>query len=86
MLIIMTSTAAADRCAPPGWCPGGAHSGAHARINHSAQLHWPESEKKYHVPPIHTQPVTIAPDSFKKYHESPIRSQPVTIAPSAGFR
>lgn len=50
------------------------------------QLHWPKSEKKYHVPPIHTQPVTITPDSFKKYHESPIRNQPVTIAPSAGSK
>lgn len=83
---MVTSTVAADRCAPPGWCPRGAHSGAHARINHSAQLHWPKSEKKYHVPPIHTQPVTITPDSFKKYQESPTRNQPVTIAPLPGSK
>ena len=72
-------------CAP-GWCPRGAHSGAHTHINHSSQLHRPESEKKYHVPPIHAQPVTITPESFKKYQESPTRNQPVTIAPLPGSK
>ena len=62
---MVTSTAAADRCAPPGWCPRGAHSGAHTHINHSDQLHWPESEKKYHFHPIQTQPVAIAPEGCR---------------------
>ena len=62
---MVTGTVAADRCAPPGWCPRGARSGAHARINHSDQLHWPESEKKYHFHPIQTQPVAIAPEGCR---------------------
>ena len=62
---MVTGTVAADRCAPPGWCPGGAHSGAHAHINHSDQLHWPKSEKKYHFHPIQTQPVAIAPEGCR---------------------